>query len=51
MSTTTDLTDFGIIEREYAIELLQAMNNSGLPKDFDADEVQLIFNADSGIVF
>ena len=49
--TTTDLSCFGIRERDLAIDLLKAWNDRGLPSDFHYDEVTLMFNANSGYVF
>lgn len=49
--TTTDLTRFGYRERCMAEELLQAWREQGLPDDFEADEVTIMFNTYSGCVF
>lgn len=49
--TTTDFAQFGIRERRMAQELLNAWNDSGLPDDFDDDEVTFMMNRDSGFVF
>jgi len=49
--TTTDLSRFGHRERELAEELLRAWRKQGLPEDFDYDEVQIMFNTNSGNVF
>ena len=49
--TTTDLSDFGNIEKEEAGKLLIAMNNGELPGDFEENEVVVMFNLYSGNVF
>ena len=49
--TTTDLSKFGFRELAIAGELLTAMTNNGLPKDFDDDGVTVMFNTHSGNVF
>ena len=51
MSITTDLSQFGSMEREELIGMLQAWNKHGLPDDFEYDKVTVMFNADSGNVF
>jgi hypothetical protein len=51
MSTTTDLSNFGLREREILVELLSAWNNHGLPDDFCDDKVVPMMNANSGNVF
>jgi len=48
---TTKLEDFGFIEREALIGILQAWNRNGLPAEFDAWGVTVMFNRDSGCVF
>jgi hypothetical protein len=48
--TTTNLSDFGNREKRMAGELLIAMC-SGLPDDFDDDEVTVMMNRNSGNVF
>ena len=48
---TTDLADFGYIEIRETINLLNAWMKHGLPEDFEEDEVQVMFNPDSGMVF
>lgn len=50
-STTTDISDFGYVEREALIELLTSWNNDGLPEDFYEDGVHFMFNQNSGYVF
>ncbi len=49
--TTTDLSKFGYRERVIARELLEAWEVQGLPKDFEDDEVTIMFNTYSGNVF
>lgn len=49
--TTTDLSKFGYRELEMQKELLDSMKNDGLPEDFNDDEVQVMFNQNSGYVF
>lgn len=48
---TTDLSNFGETQREEAIEILKAYNESGLPEDFYDNEVLIHFNSRSGYVF
>ena len=48
---TTDLKDFGYRELDMAKELIQAMEDQGLPEDFYDNEVTIMFNPDSGCVF
>ena len=50
-STTTDLSKFGYRELSMARELLEAWEVQGLPKDFENDEVTIMFNLYSGNVF
>ena len=47
----TDLSLFGHRELNMANELLTAMCEQGVPKDFEYDEIQLMFNTHSGYVF
>lgn len=49
--TTTNLADFGIIDRDVLIDLLQAWRDQGLPDDFCDDEVVPMLNINSGHVF
>ena len=49
--TTTDLSDFGYIERVKARKLLEAWETQGLPEDFENDKVTIMFNRNSGYVF
>lgn len=49
--TTSDLAQFGYRERKLAEQLLKAWNEQGLPDDFLADEVIIVFNTESGCVF
>ena len=49
--TTTDLSDFGYRELDMLQELLKAMVEQGLPKDFNDDEVVPMMNMNSGNVF
>lgn len=51
MSTTTDISKFGVRERSMLKDLLVAWNNQGLPADFNENEVVPMFNMDSGNVF
>jgi hypothetical protein len=51
MTTTTNLADFGSRERSMLVELLQAWQAQGLPKDFDESEVVPMMNLGSGFVF
>ena len=51
MSTTTDLADFGSRERWLLVELFEAWNQQGLPKEFSRDEVRPMMNLSSGNVF
>lgn len=48
---TTDLSDFGIIEKQEVIRLLTAWIDQGLPYDFEEKEVCPMFNKNSGNVF
>lgn len=49
--TTTDLADFGWIERQELIKILQAWQDKGLPQDFELGEIIPMMNFDSGNVF
>ena len=49
--TTTDLSQFGYRELHLAKELLQALEDQGLPEDFDDDGLTIMFNTHSGNVF
>ncbi len=49
--TTTNLSDFGYRELTMLEELLKAMREQGLPKDFYDDEVHPMMNQSSGNVF
>ena len=49
--TTTDLSEFGIRERDMAEELLRAWRTQGLPEDFYDDKVEIMMNKFSGNVF
>ena len=49
--TTTNLSDFGYRELDMLCELLNAMKEQGLPRDFEDDEVVPMFNMMSGNVF
>lgn len=49
--TTTNLSDFGYRELTMLEELLRAMREQGLPKDFYNDEVYPMMNQSSGNVF
>ena len=49
--TTTDLSKFGRREIELMRDLIDAWMDQGLPDDFDADGVQVMFNTNSGCVF
>ena len=49
--TTTDLSKFGNRELEMLRDILDSMIKDGLPEDFNNDEVQPIFNQNSGYVF
>ena len=51
MTTTTNLAQFGARELAEVRDLLDAMLTQGLPSDFSADEVQPMFNMNSGYVF
>lgn len=48
---TTDLSDFGNRELTELALLIKAMDQQGLPKDFDRDGVTSMFNMNSGNVF
>lgn len=49
--TTTNIADFGYIERVELIKLLQAWHSQGLPEDFSRGEVHPMMNRNSGHVF
>ena len=49
--TTTNLSDFGYRELTMLEELLKAMREQGLPKDFYDNEVHPMMNQSSGNVF
>jgi hypothetical protein len=49
--TTTDLSKFGKIELTELAVLIKAMDQQGLPDDFNNDEVTPMFNTNSGNVF
>jgi DNA-directed RNA polymerase subunit RPC12/RpoP len=49
--TTTDLSKFGYRELHLAKELLQALEDQGLPEDFNDDRLTIMFNMHSGNVF
>ena len=49
--TTTDFAKFGYREKRMARELLEAMEDQGLPKDFYDNEVTIMMNFNSGNVF
>jgi hypothetical protein len=49
--TTTDLSEFGYIEKMKVKDLLIAWCEHGLPEDFYNDKVVPMFNKDSGHVF
>ncbi len=49
--TTTNLSNFGYRELIMLEELLKAMREQGLPKDFYDDEVHPMMNQSSGNVF
>lgn len=51
MTTTTNLSDFGSRERAMLVELLQAWQSQGLPRDFDQTDVVPMMNLSSGNVF
>lgn len=51
MTTTTNMAEFGYIEREEAEKLLKASRLQGFPEDFSDDEVTIMFNTMSGSVF
>ncbi len=51
MSTTTDLSKFGMREIEELKDILTAWVDKGLPHDFNGDGVLPMFNMNSGNVF
>lgn len=48
---TSDLSDFGYRELNILSDLIAAMQDQGLPEDFEADEVTPMLNLHSGNVF
>lgn len=48
---TANLAEFCYREKEMARDLLNAMLNHGLPKDFEDSEVTIMLNKKSGYVF
>lgn len=51
MSTTTDLSKFGMREIEELKDILTAWVDKGLPEDFNGEGVHPMFNMNSGNVF
>lgn len=51
MAVTMNLDDFGYRELDEAIDILTAIKEHGLPRDFRGDDIRLAFNQDSGDVF
>lgn len=51
VNNTTDLAEFGIREIKMARDLLDAWLRTGLPDDFEPDEVTVMLNPHSGWVF
>jgi hypothetical protein len=49
--TTTNLEDFGWRELKMVRDLIDAVEKNGYPKDFELDEVTIMFNRNSGYVF
>ena len=49
--TTTDLSEFGIRERDMAEELLRAWRKQGLPEDFYDDKVEIMMNNSQAMFF
>ena len=49
--TTIDLSKFGRCGLEAARDLITAMMHTGLPDEFEDDEVVIMFNTHSGYVF
>jgi hypothetical protein len=49
--TTTDLSHFGYRELHLAKDLLQALEDQGLPEDFNDDGLTIMMNTNSGNVF
>ncbi len=49
--TTTNLAEFGWLERQLLIKLLKAWQEQCLPYDFGEDGVVPMFNKNSGYVF
>jgi len=50
-TVTSNLEEFGLIERIEFIRIFNAWGIQGLPIGFDAHEVHIAFNKDSGNVF
>lgn len=51
MTTTTNISEFGIRERIMAKKLLHPWNKDGLPDNFSDDEVTIMMNKNSGYTF
>ena len=51
MTVTTNLSEFGWRELKLARDVLDAMIEEGLPRDFYDDKVEVSFNQNSGCVF
>jgi hypothetical protein len=51
MTTTTDLSKFGLLELKKLELLLKAYREQGLPENFSSNEVVPTFNMSSGYVF
>lgn len=51
MTTTTNLAEFGVRELKEVRDLLTAMLDHGLPKNFYSNDVHPMFNKMSGSVF
>lgn len=49
--TTENIAEFGYIERDQLITLLQAWQDQGLPDDFYCEDVRPMMNKNSGNVF
>ena len=50
-TVTSDIAKFGARERAILVELLEAWSRDGLPSDFYDENVQPMFNLNSGYVF
>lgn len=48
---TSNLVEFGYRERVMLVELLNEWNRHGLPYDFEENDVNFMFNKNSGHVF